>query len=107
MYENIQELISDGKIIFKEIVESLPGKILGSIGFALLKKWVLDGLARWRERRRAVRSEGHYEHYPERPRRVVTLFVPDDGPNGFSLPGGIGPGSGFKLDLNTNAILPE
>ena len=46
-----------------------------------------------------------YQSHIEEPRRVVSMFVPDDGPNGFALPGGIGSGSRFKMDLNTKAIL--
>jgi len=43
----------------------------------------------------------------EKRRRVVSLFVPDNGPNYFTLPGGIKPGSRFKLDLETKRILTE
>ena len=45
-----------------------------------------------------------YQCHLEEPRRVVSLFVPDDGPNGFALPG-IRPGSRFKMALRTKAIL--
>ena len=31
-------------------------------------------------------------------RKRIRLFVPDDGPNGFRLPGGIGPGSFFEIE---------
>ena len=33
-------------------------------------------------------------------RREFPLFVPDDGPNFFKLPGGIGPGSRFRIEAN-------
>ena len=34
-----------------------------------------------------------------RTRREFPLFVPDDGPNFFKLPGGIGPGSRFRIEV--------
>ena len=45
-----------------------------------------------------------YQSHIEEPRRVVSMFVPDDGPNGFALPG-IRPGSRFKMALRTKVIL--
>lgn len=45
-----------------------------------------------------------YQSHLEEPRRVVSMFVPDDGPNGFAL-AGIRPGSRFKMALRTKAIL--
>ena len=47
-----------------------------------------------------VRSEEHAFVLLERTRirREFPLFVPDDGPNFFELPGGIGRGSRFKIE---------
>ena len=50
-------------------------------------------------------GEDCYEYELEqKSRRVILLFVPDDGSNYFTLPGGIGPGSRLKIQSGTGLI---
>lgn len=97
MYENIEGLIGEGKAFLERVVEWLDGKVLdwivgGFLWFLIEKgfRWASDRLGcLWQAVRRRDRDKRAW--------RTVTLSVPNDGPNGFSLPGGIGPGSKFKV----------
>ena len=44
-------------------------------------------------------GEDFDEYRREKSRRLFPLFVPDDGPNGFTLPGGTGPGSRLRIEV--------
>lgn len=49
-------------------------------------------------------EEGEREAALEKTIREFPLFVPDDGPNFLTLPGGIGPGSRLRIEAKKGRI---
>lgn len=50
-------------------------------------------------------SKDDFDEYREKKiRRDFPLFIPDDGPNGLTLPGGIGPGDRLRIEVKKEKI---